>query len=786
MKIKNFIIVLIGVIIIFSGCSDKVSKTSKQSGNNIFLTNFTIDTSDIIVGDSKGVTFNVSLSTDQSLDDVEYVVVKDENENVVTNLYDDGNGVDEVARDGIYSGSDNISSPSKAYTAYYATALGEISNKEYINYYTILTDEEIDVSYEVENTVNSISRQVNNVEEAEQLFGEIISYLHTKKEEGIVEEYYKGVDTIEYKLSSGITCIYTLDTGEEIQNSNSSMTHLISDFSYNIVLSSPVSDGRKDIITLQPYAHELNTSVFDNTAISLASSLNGFTYKSNYDDTDVSISKMKELDEYEVIIIDSHGGYSISQQSPFFGIGDIISKKKDKELSADIGAGRILRLSGGQYGVTAKFFDEYYKGKSFNNTLFYLGFCHGADDNTLASSLLSIGAGGVYAYKNSVYSSYNRNMFKTIFSELINLGYDGDSGELFSKAFQTAKKLHGDEDPTISKLEELRGKVRAELFLYEPLVRWDDKEDSISAFVGEVKELSGVLTSKEVIERVTIKIAENPEFLMIYPNDSNSFDLSSIGLNITDSFAEGRYTVEVWVKVKNKPLPNKPVGKVILNVIDTDSYNKEFDKYMDLAFEYRRQQLSDSRVLENFNNALEYALLDEQKSEVYWWIGDYYRNTSSYQKAYEIYEIALEYAPDNYHKSAAYWGLGISAGDINRENRTIENANRAINNYKKALEYAADNDQKSGAYQGIGSIYSLMSIDDESNYDKALENYEKALEFAESDFKKSFQYERIGYIYEVKGLYDKALESYTKGLEFATSDYQIEEFEEGIERVRSK
>ena len=168
----------------------------------------------------------------------------------------------------------------------------------------------------------------------------------------------------------------------------------------------------------------------------------------NYEGTtweraEVSIDLMKNLSEYRVIAINTHGGSS--DTGSFFGIG----------ISNDAIPARerpyFLRGSGGQALVTVEFFEHYYQDGQLNDCLFYSGACHSADDDILANMLIRKGASAVLVYRHSVYgATYAGPMFRTIARELIRT--DASSATMrtqsVEEAVRIAKQEHGDRDPT--------------------------------------------------------------------------------------------------------------------------------------------------------------------------------------------------------------------------------------------------------------------------------------------------------------------------------------------------
>ena len=353
---------------------------------------------------------------------------------------DDGANGDDVAGDGIYSGMLEFYSEEAEPMDVYVAADGALSDKSetvyfYPEYKEEYYDQYEDVSQTVEDTI-----ALYDDENLEQAHNEVMQLLSDKKAAGEIADFrFEGL-TIVVMLNSGATYVYTYNPGGEFEAG----TTAVAPAEEMSVEMYTVSPNVNKVISLQPYYHEMTNDVADKAARTVASSQYNYSFSKNADNTDVNIELMKNLNQYQVIVLHGHGGYDTILHS-FFGIGTRSSAEVKQQNWSDFYYDRLISLSGGQYGVTSAFFDRYYDENAFGDTIIYLGCCHGADDNVLADTLLSKGVDAVYAFTKGVYTSYDLNMMATIFEELAK---KENNPVTVAEALKRAKNKHGEKDST--------------------------------------------------------------------------------------------------------------------------------------------------------------------------------------------------------------------------------------------------------------------------------------------------------------------------------------------------
>ena len=410
------------------------------NASTVKIKDIEVETPNIVIGENTNVIFKSRIEGDG--DEAYHLIDSDKND--MGELRDDGIGADDIANDGIYSGTVSLFADYVHEEQYFILINDELSDVyATVFYYKNLSEEDSKVYDEIEKDIKDIEDSYinGNDESAKKVYGDILTLFDSKTSSGEIVNYSVNGECIEAKLSSGITYVYMFDLDKELQSRGGNDS--IQLIKMNAMKSTSGSNKNK-VASLQPYADELNASEFDDAANKVAGSKYNYEFLDNIDNSSVSIEMMKNLSDYNVIIWDGHGGYTPNLHS-FIGVGTEVTSENNSKYAADLQYDRIIQLSGGRYGVTSKFFDTYYKEGDFKDTMIYLGACHGTEDNVLANSLIKKGVDAFYGYKNSVYTSYNRDMVTTIFAELTS---NTSEPVNVTQALNTAKKKHGNTDNT--------------------------------------------------------------------------------------------------------------------------------------------------------------------------------------------------------------------------------------------------------------------------------------------------------------------------------------------------
>lgn len=297
----------------------------------------------------------------------------------------------------------------------------------------------IDISNIKDNYRISDDEKINNeslaLSKAENCYNEIMKYLQNRSD---IEKFGFSGFNIMVDFDFGITVGIPFEDLVVSSNTINKLRSVNARKSYNTT-----SLYKSKIATLQPCYSDLKTTAFDDAAGNISKKNDNYIFLSNYDDQQVTVETMKSLSNYGIIIIDSHGG-NWENYGYVFSLSEVATPEKNERYTKSGDLGKTIIDNGGYYVLTQAFFDKYYSENDFNNTIIYLGTCHGGDDNVIIKDILKEkGAEAVMCFKNEVVSKYNREMITTISEQLT-------KGDTIQKSVEKAKKEHGDHDPYLT------------------------------------------------------------------------------------------------------------------------------------------------------------------------------------------------------------------------------------------------------------------------------------------------------------------------------------------------
>ena len=298
---------------------------------------------------------------------------------------------------------------------------------------------------------------------AQEAYEKIISFLEDKKQQGYVKGYAIGQDGISYGLSTGLVAAVGWEEiyppsffRKELQAQSAMIKQNPQEKSKASATFAPTSN-KLSIAVLQPrYSKDgflklqFKTSVFENSANAVVDYNSNYQFLPSLKDEAVTIDIMKNLENNRIIIFDSHGKI-FDWANNIFGLqlSIVITEEmaNTPQYSGDCYPedGKMPRIILGGDGIflTTEFFRHYYKNKTFNNTLFYSGTCHGADNAEFFDTLNARGVVTLLAYKNPVHPSYGNKMFDTILGKS---GLLNTVSPTVKTAVSVAKTKHGEKD----------------------------------------------------------------------------------------------------------------------------------------------------------------------------------------------------------------------------------------------------------------------------------------------------------------------------------------------------
>lgn len=464
------------------------------------LTDFKADTFDIYLNEEKSVTFTCKVNSNKSIGEQDIAVYNEDN-NFVSYMNDNGINGDTVANDGVYSAQVTLSSSEFALVGYYATAFGSNSNIFEINFYRDLTSEEMSSLDKLHTNISNLSfleasEYVEQSEEIDTYFidevNQIITYTTKYHITGIWEKEKDG----SFK-GSGELSIPTSD-GRDYEKAK----QLIDKYYFSSELK------KKNIMVLRPFRNtEFLYDDFKYSGELLSSALNSNLVIA--DNENVTISSMKTLNNYGIVLIDSHGTL-VKGKAPHIVIGE--KYQKNQSYSADYSSGRICVTGKKNLTIGSQFIEKYYQNKALKNTFLFLGTCYSGYLNDIPSSLSSSGAEIVIGFTDSVSVDYcNNTLFEIITNSMVL------SKDTLKNGVQLTKSYYGNYDPNNPKCEiTMQGNISYKII---------DKITDI--LYGTVKETeTGISLSNVRVDAYLKSESDTQYFDTVYTDDKGNFSMA--------------------------------------------------------------------------------------------------------------------------------------------------------------------------------------------------------------------------------------------------------------------
>ncbi|MFZ3132289.1 MAG: Ig-like domain-containing protein, partial [Desulfosporosinus sp.] len=447
-----------------------------------FLNDFQINPDSIFINEPCEVTIKVFIKDSDILDKSKVKILKvDGNYNPIEelgNIYDDGNvnNGDDIANDGVFSIKTTFNESElgqvlmrvKAETSLGA-AYGNVAQLSVIEH---ISDEQIDTASEMDDNVQQKLDELLASNPEETAKEETVEWLESQPEiesAGISE----SGDGIWYLMSSGILGgVLDGEEGTKGRQQSDTTTQPLSPANPTFeplrnlteLLESETSTntvGSNKVAVLSSFANQggvnqLPSEAYDNV-YNLFDSAESQTFDaSRFLDENVSVDLYKNLSDYGVVIIDSHGDafYSQDLHSIFPELDDIFAKnygkviiltgedateEKIKTYEADLKKGR-LTLIGNYFAITPAFINYYYYNDPLADSIIFSGSCRSMFNDSMADQFISAGAKTYFGYTDYVKVSYDSKILPDLFSSMLN---DGLTTE---QAFDNAVEINGASD----------------------------------------------------------------------------------------------------------------------------------------------------------------------------------------------------------------------------------------------------------------------------------------------------------------------------------------------------
>lgn len=425
--------------------SNNVEVSLDGDDPDVEIYSFNTDTYDILVGETKTVTFTAEIFENVELSDTDVMVV-DNNNNRIGYMNDAGVDGDRVADDGIYTYKGEFSSSTVKNVLYQAKANRVTSETINICYYREFSDEDLDVYEQVVSIIDeTIAAYVDESgylpeDKYNEAKNRVSQKLNELKSSGLVKKYSIDDHTISIELSNGIPFAYELTV-------------------YGT--DSGLGEGR--IATYQPFKNtysdqslnEQSDAATDGSARNIAAKFHSYSFgnRTNFDLDSVTLENLKNMSQYSIIAWHGHGGYNYKDNAgSCLAIGQKQKRAITKSYSADITANRVhlltSRVAGRKvYAISGGFVDKYVG--DMTGAMVYLAACDSGKDMDggtyqyrLARSFINKGAMAVVANTETICTDYNTRMERDVFARMQERN-DNSQYYNLSEALSWAKQLNG-------------------------------------------------------------------------------------------------------------------------------------------------------------------------------------------------------------------------------------------------------------------------------------------------------------------------------------------------------
>jgi len=381
----------------------------------------------IFVNEPTLVTITAQLGADPELIPTEvYLLRVDEQGNVIANLgrlYDDGTHGDELVGDGIFTTQyefledttgELLLKISASYSAPPTVGYSEVFTIDVVEH---ISDEDyleaINMPDTVEQQYNELVAQYGE-EEARNRTIDWLEQQPNIATAGISENGYG----IWWVFESGILGGLVLTPGDQKGSIESKKAIDLSPYySYFSPRGGDDHDGAFSELKKSECPKFVTTAFLNNSA---------------------SVEKFKNLSNYGVIIVSSHGDTWFSPPKVGIITATRANVENKKKYEIDLKKHRLAISNGGHLAVLPEFIKHY--NKTFPKSLVYVSACRSLYNSSMADAFLSKGARVYFGYSNYVGISYAFNCGKSLFKHLV-------QGETAKEAFDHTIAENGAHEP---------------------------------------------------------------------------------------------------------------------------------------------------------------------------------------------------------------------------------------------------------------------------------------------------------------------------------------------------
>lgn len=372
---------------------------------------FCPDTYDILAGESKDVVFTAHIEANFKPENLELY----ENDVVISKMYDDGTNGDKNPDDDVYTCTVTLSQSERCTLEYYAAYSEVLSKSVEISYYKELSSKELE----------KLSETLADIDAS----ADLDTALDVIKNSPDIESYEVNEEdnSVTYTTIYGVSGYWSItDSTSKAAGSNSvpvenGINYTSATLNATKITSAPFM-ASPSVGVIRPYrGSQFRYDDFMDAGTLIADTLGGTV--DVVDDGAANLDVFKNLGDYDITLIDSHGAYTYER--PYICTGASLNREEVLQdlvngFEGDYVSKRIIVVGGNRLAIGPGFFDKYYDDNSLKGSLIYLGTCSGMRDNKLAQSLINKGATSVAGYTQTVEIDYcNETLFECFINSML-------------------------------------------------------------------------------------------------------------------------------------------------------------------------------------------------------------------------------------------------------------------------------------------------------------------------------------------------------------------------------
>ena len=391
-------------------CEDTVVSLD-DAEREIEIYSFDADTTDILLGETKNVTFTSEIFTQNELSATDVSVVTEDG-TLVGHMTDNGTNGDETANDGIFTLVNEFTAEQTGNQLYYVKCGNEKSDSINIGYYREYTETDFAAVENVTSTFNEIiTDDEDQYDNSENVAEAIAAKAEELKANGEITEYSVSTEAVRMTLKNGIPVVYMIPSEDTYAGNSTS----------------------GNVITFEPYRGTLNETLnadmdkaSDGSAQLIQDRTEKYRFTGNYDLSNVTFENIEKIVNSGVVIWIGHGGYDRKHGSSL-GTGEEVTEESMEEYSNLIHNGSLeiwSGVNGHHFAITGGYVKHYLR--DLDNSLIYLIACHSGRDMIddinnkyeLAHEFIKNGASAVVGTSESVRCDYAHKFSIALFDRL--------------------------------------------------------------------------------------------------------------------------------------------------------------------------------------------------------------------------------------------------------------------------------------------------------------------------------------------------------------------------------